>query len=179
LQGNHPPRRSGRRRAIPSDEEAFFARVAPSGDPLDCWIWTGAIGNGYGNFRGEPAYRWSYKFFIGPIPQGLDIDHECNNRPCVNAWHLDPVTPQVNARRRIERLPSDMRPKYEAVQGALRARILSGELVGRLPLLRDLATECRVSWPTFRHALDLLHKEGLVDDHGYGEVYVRPQSPEE
>lgn len=45
------------------------------------------------------AHRWSYEFHVGPIPEGLDLDHLCRNRGCVNPDHLEPVTREENIRR--------------------------------------------------------------------------------
>lgn len=74
-------------------------------DETGCWVWTGALSaKGYGQIRlpgGSTAYthRESYVEFVGPIPAGLHIDHLCRNRSCFNPDHLEPVTPQENARR--------------------------------------------------------------------------------
>lgn len=75
-----------------------------------CWEWTGALTDqGYGSFyvRGTGAYttlkvlahRWSYESLRGPIPDGLELDHLCRNRACVNPDHLEPVTSRVNMLR--------------------------------------------------------------------------------
>lgn len=157
-------------------EEAFFARVSPSDDPLACWNWIGTKSNGYARFRHGAAYRWSYEFFIGPIPSHLEIDHECNNRACVNPWHLDPVTSHVNCQRRIERLPQGQRPKYEVVRNILRDRIASGQTVGRLPNQRDIARQLNVSVPTVCWALRLLHSEGVIDYRRRSGAFVRPHT---
>lgn len=73
--------------------------------PDGCWLWTGPMNGepGYGTmkvFGGYAlAHRLSYELFVGPIPDGLVIDHLCNNRPCVNYEHLEPVTYRENILR--------------------------------------------------------------------------------
>jgi hypothetical protein len=67
----------------------------------DCWIWTGAkYLNGYGNFwhKGKAvlAHRYVYDLLIGEIPLGMDLDHVCSVRDCVNPAHLRPATPKEN-----------------------------------------------------------------------------------
>ena len=74
--------------------------VCPSG----CWIWLGVIANtGYGEVRflGRKwlAHRLSYENFVGPIPDGLVIDHLCRQPSCINPAHLEPVTIGENVRR--------------------------------------------------------------------------------
>lgn len=67
-----------------------------------CWIWTGKPDlRGYGRIANDAgtydmAHRWAYKQFVGPIPEGLVLDHLCVNPPCVNPAHLEPVTHRVN-----------------------------------------------------------------------------------
>lgn len=86
-----------------------------------CWMWRGAIyRNGYGVFTVKSdkgwtntlAHRWAYSHLVGPIPDGMDLDHTCHNsdpscpngyeclhRRCVNPAHLEPVTHRVNMLR--------------------------------------------------------------------------------
>lgn len=69
-----------------------------------CWIWQGAKdGNGYGQFSFHdklvPAHRWSYESIVGPIPDGLFLDHLCRVPLCVNPAHLEPVTNRENVIR--------------------------------------------------------------------------------
>jgi len=82
-------------------EERFWEKVRalPVDDPDACWLWQGALSGGYGQICGEWAHRFSYRFLVGPIPEGLQIDHLCRVRHCVNPDHLEPVTQQVNIRR--------------------------------------------------------------------------------
>jgi hypothetical protein len=72
-----------------------------------CWLWLGAItttGYGFmtlrnGKRRSVMAHRVSYEAFVGPIPDGYEIDHKCRQHECVNPDHLEPVTHAENMRR--------------------------------------------------------------------------------
>lgn len=82
----------------------FWSKVRK--DSSGCWIWTAANngpGNRYGRFsfdgRLARAHRLSYEWTVGPIPDGLVLDHLCRVTLCVNPAHLEPVTPAENTRR--------------------------------------------------------------------------------
>lgn len=73
-----------------------------------CWEWTGAryLTSGYGFFWmnrrvSRLAHRVVYESAVGPIPEGLTLDHLCRNRGCVNPAHLEPVTGVENTMRGI------------------------------------------------------------------------------
>lgn len=71
-----------------------------------CWIWTGVtMKSGYGkvwfNGRNRSTHRVVYELLVGPIPEGLQLDHLCRNRSCCNPQHLEPVTCRENVRRGI------------------------------------------------------------------------------
>ena len=87
-------------------EERFFRHVNKTDT---CWLWTGYIDptTRYGKYRvclrqkskTYYSHRLAYELFKGVIPVGLQIDHLCRNRACVNPDHLEPVTQQVNILR--------------------------------------------------------------------------------
>jgi hypothetical protein len=85
-------------------ERRFFSRIARE-TPGGCWEWDRPRKDGYGQFAAGnnrvsvPAHRWSYEFLVGPVPDGLDLDHLCRNRRCVNPDHLDPVPNAENILR--------------------------------------------------------------------------------
>lgn len=73
-----------------------------------CWEWLGAHNDkGYGHFdvgsrnsrKTMITHIYSYETFVGPIPEGKELDHTCRNRGCVNPDHLEPVTHIENCRR--------------------------------------------------------------------------------
>ncbi|WP_280332887.1 HNH endonuclease signature motif containing protein [Nocardia wallacei] len=73
-------------------------------DADGCWIWQlYRNGQGYGWITvrdvNRPAHRVAYETFVGPIPDGLELDHLCRVRACVNPAHLEPVTHAENMRR--------------------------------------------------------------------------------
>lgn len=86
-----------------------FWRFVDKTSQTPCWRWVGATQNGYGALGLTPAndgtqkiaraHRFAYELLIGPIPEGLEIDHRCSNRLCVNPEHMEPVTHTENLRR--------------------------------------------------------------------------------
>ena len=92
------------------DALSRFMQYVVQDDATGCWNWQayrnklgyGAFGIGSrtdGSRRRIGAHRWSYEHFVGPIPEGLSIDHLCRNPSCVNPGHLEPVTNGENVRR--------------------------------------------------------------------------------
>lgn len=131
-----------------------------------CIEWIASVqGEGYGQFyRGQvargghgkiAAHRWSYEYHVGPIPDGLQIDHLCRNRLCVNPDHLEPVTPQVNNSRSLGNgskthcpwgHPYDVANTYVSPRGGRVCRICRGDN-GRGIAWRAALTECHLGHP--------------------------------
>ncbi len=101
---------------LPSSiEERFWQRVLPEPNS-GCWLWTGSISpNGYAVFwyrnkKNWTGHRYAYTSFKGPVPTGLDLDHKCRVRRCVNPDHLEPVTRLENLIRGDTKIGRSKRP---------------------------------------------------------------------
>ena len=100
--------------SLPTTAERFWSRVDKESftaepDLGTCWIYKGGTFiRGYGMFsvgnKSVSAHRWAYKQLVGPIPDGLTLDHLCYTRNCVNPAHLAPVTNSENVIRSHGRL---------------------------------------------------------------------------
>lgn len=112
----------------------FFASIeyAPSG----CWLWIGGTSGGYAmvsipGIKGRmQAHRVAYQWHVGPLVDGLEIDHICRRRNCVNPTHLEQVTHRTNTIRGVApsakhaikthcNLGHSLSDAYERLQGPL------------------------------------------------------------
>ena len=135
VKGQHIPFIYGHNPTIP-----FFRRVAnfwkmtsllPESGRPDCIEWTGALTEGgYGYYTAgivgeKAAHRIAYVLTFGSIPKGLEPDHLCRNRKCINPYHLEPVTRTINVRRGArakltEALASEIRASSESKRAIAR-----------------------------------------------------------
>ncbi len=110
-----------------------------------CWLWVGSLARGYGKIavRGDdgelrlrPAHRFVWETLVGAIPKGMELDHLCRTRCCVNPAHLEPVTHRENIRRGSGPMAARM-----AQVKCIREHALEGE---NLYITPDGRRQCRL-----------------------------------
>lgn len=104
-------------------EERFWPKVVRRSS--GCWVWAGSRNKGgYGHLGLPPngqrqgmAHRVAYELLVGPIPDGLELDHLCRYTSCVNPAHLQPVTHKINIERATWACAKAHRAKTHCPQG--------------------------------------------------------------
>lgn len=108
--------------------ERVLARIDTT-DPEVCWLWPGSTyGNGYGSIkigsrqdgtrRNTSTHIVTYEALVGPVPEGLELDHLCRVRLCCNPFHLEPVTHSQNMERMPETYKALLRDRLVAARTA-------------------------------------------------------------
>ena len=97
--------------------QRFWKQTDTTGE---CWRWLGGKTiSGYGqlsvHYRKVLAHRFAYELLVAPIPEGMEIDHLCHERDCVNPAHMEVVTHAENVRRTR---PKPYCPQGHAMTGA-------------------------------------------------------------
>lgn len=120
----------------------LFKRLPADRLPDACWEWQGTrYAGGYGQCwdvarqRNGGAHRIAYETLVGPIPEGMDILHTCDNPPCCNPAHLRPGSHRENMLDKIHKGRANVPRGMSAGQArltddevrAIRARVASGE----------------------------------------------------
>lgn len=114
----------------------LWERVEPTGF---CWLWTGGdSGNGYGRLRWQGkragAHRVVYEVLVGPIPEGLQLDHLCRVTMCVNPDHLEPVTLKVNQERKKAKWAKPKEPSQAQLRWA-KGECRNGHVLAQVGIL--------------------------------------------
>lgn len=130
-----------------------------------CWLWTAATAHGYGRFRiGSPRGKWlgmvmshrfAYLSLRGPIPDGLDIDHLCRVRRCVNPDHMEYVTHKVNCQRGVGASAINLRKTHCSF-----GHEYSGSNLRITPAGRRSCRKCHVYYETRRRRRRRAEKAG-------------------
>lgn len=119
---------------VVSASDRFWGKVTVSDN---CWNWTGArTQKGYGQIyisgKSRYAHIVSYNLHYGKVPDGLEIDHLCENPSCVNPGHLEAVSHSENIRRAAPRINYVNRLKTHCLNGhELTPENLRGGQAGR------------------------------------------------
>lgn len=102
--------------------DRFWSKIDRSGGPAACWPWiAGHNRDGYGSFRvddhTELAHRVAWAEANGPVPDGMDVLHTCDNPPCCNPRHLFLGTAADNARDSVAKGRHQAARKTECKHG--------------------------------------------------------------
>jgi hypothetical protein len=116
--------------------QQFWEHVIVPTDLDLCWDWNGSVKKGRptircfrssGKYDYEYGYRIAYRAMVGPIPEGLEICHNCNNPICCNPRHLRADTKKSNARdRTIAGTTALQKIKVDDLP-VIRARLIAGD----------------------------------------------------
>lgn len=133
------------------DADTRFWRFVEKGLPEDvCWEWKGELRRGYGRFDKIPAHRYMYEKLVGPIPEGLQVLHKCDNRKCVNPAHLFVGTPLDNMQDKVAK-----------------GRQAKGETDGFAKLTEAQAREIKTLLKQGWKAIDIIRQKGYTRNEVY------------
>lgn len=157
----------------------------------NCWLWVGYLDkDGYGKGyttkvpNTQRVHRIAYTLLVGGIPEGLDLDHECEVRNCINPSHLTPCTPIENIKAGAERRRLRLWQGPQATAAQLRrakgicpsGHVLSE--VGTLPRLKKGKRQ-DVRCKACQHETQRKHREkvGIATGKVRGAYGKRPKTP--
>ena len=166
-------------------EERFWNRVDKGAGPDACWPWTGgttAKGHGIakcpperlGGGAGTTAHRIAYMLLVGPIPDGMHLDHLCRNPPCCNPAHLEPVTPAENQRRGLK---GELRTHCVNGHAYLPDNLIVEQVRGGATARR--CKRCRREQEAARRVRDRQPVPALIYDPGFGDGRLFSTPPAE
>ena len=89
----------------PATRFKHYVKIDPQSG---CWLWQGAMQNGYPMYRLGYAHRFAYEHIFGPLPEGARLRRDCNNRGCVNPAH---ITAYLGANNPLPKMPLRAQPQ--------------------------------------------------------------------
>jgi hypothetical protein len=151
MRGEHVPFISGhnRRKKVRYIEEDRGYRTP-------CWIWQlGKTIWGYGTTQSKSAHRIMYERTGKTIPEGMDLDHKCRVRECVNPDHLEPVPNVVNVQRgRLAKLaPYGVLAIFLLVETTTLTKVEIADILGVSPAT-VFAVQRGQTWKNYTQPLD-------------------------
>ena len=162
-----------RLRGVPAEKRFWYDVRSIGAGSDDCWEWAGyRHPRGYGRFvangKGFQAHRYAYEQVVGPIPDGMQIDHLCRNRACVNPVHLEPVSNRTNSLRGEGPTAENAR-KTECIRG----HALTPDNVYVIPstgsrACRRCGIERTIAWRKKRQAQVTAAEAAALTAAGYG-----------
>lgn len=114
----------------------------------DCWLWAGHVrSDGYGGIwntlknQYDVAHRLVYESLVGTVPKGLQLDHLCRVRHCINPYHLEPVTMKENI----------LRGEGAGAKNARKTHCKNNHLLGgdNLKIATDGSRQCKMCKPSY------------------------------
>lgn len=142
-----------------------------------CWLWTASVNpRGYGltsipqpgHNLTRRAHRFIYEALVGAIPEGLDLDHLCRVRRCVNPDHLEPVTHQENCQRVPREVCAKGHPREDALVWILRGKqIRVCRECRRNNSQTFMRSRAKARCPECRNLKPLRKGDGLMAAHSY------------
>ena len=118
-----------------------------------CLIWLAQVDrDGYGRVwldgKKRGAHVVAYELAKGPIPEGLQPDHKCRMRCCINADHMEPVTPKVNTNRGIAAIVNSGQKKFVCDKCGGQLEVVSHRAArnGRKPHVERGCRPCRAAY---------------------------------
>ena len=114
-------------------DKSIMSRIVTAAGPDDCWSWTGYHANGYPVLRNRTlgnvkVHRRVYEKYVGPLVDGLVIDHACGNRGCLNPSHLRQISNQKN----VENFTTEVRSHNSSGYRGVHFHKASGLWIGEV-----------------------------------------------
>ena len=135
--------------------QARFWQQTQKGKDDECWLWTGASQKNYGTFTVDGklvrSHRFSWTLHRGPIPQGLEVLHQCDNPRCVNPNHLFIGSHRDNMQDCVSKARNEQKLTAAAV-AAIKSKYAQGKTSQR-KLAAEYGVKQAAIWWILHHSI--------------------------